>query len=779
MKKLLFFPLFFLQIFIFANPVDIQTAKQVGLNFLLSNVKQLETEKNLQLELADIAFFNDGEVDLPLYYVFNYGTIAYVIVAGDDRCNPVWAYSDNGSFNPNNMPPSFQSFLESYKLEIRSVIEQNLVREAKVATLWQEYFSGQNKLHQNASKAGTPLLGNIQYGQSGDYSVNCPDNCAAGCVATAMALVMRYWQFPTRGVGSNSYIPYAHPEYGTLSADFGNTVYNWDSMPNTIVSSTSQNQKDEIAKLIYHCGIALKMDYCSSMGTLSAAYTSQIAYALKTYFKYSSDAQCLLKDNNWSDIAWINMLKNQIDNSMPVAFSIYFRNHAVVLDGYDNNNLFHINWGGTDQSQNHYGAVTGTNNQAIINVFPLIYTVSGTITLNGNPLAGVTLSCPDCLTQTEITDPNGYYEFKVEKGLNVKITPTLAAYIFTPSDTTINNVSQNIDSIDFVATPSYIVSGNVTNNGNSLAGVKLSCPACLTQTETTDQNGYYEFVVTEGTQITITPTLTNYKFAPTDTTFSNIMQDIYDVNFVATSTVATINGKITSNGNSLVGVILSCPNCLMQKAITNINGEYSFTIIKGINAQITPSLANYTFTPSDTTVNNVTVNIYNVDFIATPTYTVSGKVTNKGNGLENLTISYAITSGNSAKTSVSTNAQGQYTIENIPEGADITITPDSGNYRFTPSYTLIQNITQNTENVNFVTKSVFIATHNIETITFFPNPANEILTFSSETTFEITDMNGKVLLKSNKTVKTINIKNLSAGIYFIKIGNKVDKFTKE
>ena len=160
---------------------------------------------------------------------------------------------------------------------------------------------------------------------------------------------------------------------------------------------------------------------------------------------------------------------------------------------------------------------------------------------------------------------------------------------------------------------------------------------------------------------------------------------------------------------------------------------------------------------------------------ATPTtYTVSGTVTSSSTALENVNMSCA----GCLTSSTQTNANGEYSFT-VTENANVIITPSLQGYEFTPTDTTINNVVQNVVNVNF-TADVLSANSVIsaENLTIFPNPANNILYFSSETAFEVTDMQGRILLKSDIAVKSLNVSNLGAGIYFIKTGNSVQKFVK-
>lgn len=151
-----------------------------------------------------------------------------------------------------------------------------------------------------------------------------------------MSQIMRYWAYPTTGSGTHSYV---HPTYGTQSADFGNTVYAWASMPNSVSSSNTA-----VATICYHAGVAVDMDYAPDG---SGAYSFDVPNALQTYFKYK-DTVSWKQKISYSDSNWEALMRGELDNFRPVYYSgssTQSGGHAFIMDGYSGTNYFHINWG--------------------------------------------------------------------------------------------------------------------------------------------------------------------------------------------------------------------------------------------------------------------------------------------------------------------------------------------------------------------------------------------------------------------------------------------------
>lgn len=163
-----------------------------------------------------------------------------------------------------------------------------------------------------------------------------------------MAQIMKYWNYPTQGNGTQTY---THETYGQQTANFGSTTYDWNNMLNTYSNSATQAQKNAVATLMYHCGVAVMMDYGVSSTGGSGAVTvgssnGTAEYALKTYFLYKNTLNgCRRSD--YTDQTWKNMLTTDLDASRPVIYTGRGEGggHCFICDGYNNSDQFHFNWG--------------------------------------------------------------------------------------------------------------------------------------------------------------------------------------------------------------------------------------------------------------------------------------------------------------------------------------------------------------------------------------------------------------------------------------------------
>ena len=354
---------------VFAGPVNVQTAKQVGQSFLTkpitangmlkmkkqqTNLELIYTADTLQINSSNQLSQKTAQKIVP-FYVFTAENQGYVIVAGDDRLIPILGYADVGVFDTNNIPPNMQKWLEGYKAEIRYAIENNIVSSSETQAKWQTLQSGLALKSPTQSSSVAPLI-STKWNQSPYYNNTCPYNSVTGertvtgCVATAMAQVMKYWNYPSIGSGFHSY---NHSTYGTLSANFGNTTYDWANMTTQLTSSSSSTQINAVATLMNHCGVSVDMNYGIASAGGSSAYvitsaspvTNCTEYALKTYFNYKTTLQGVQKAN-YTDLNWLAMLKTEIDAGRPMVYAGFGDGgHCFVCDGYDNNNYFHFNWG--------------------------------------------------------------------------------------------------------------------------------------------------------------------------------------------------------------------------------------------------------------------------------------------------------------------------------------------------------------------------------------------------------------------------------------------------
>ncbi len=333
---------------IFAKHVEEEYARKVGKAFF-SKQANVQISKNSSLELIykenSLENMNPSSQEITYYYVFNIDSTGFVIVSGDDNVTPILGYSNEGVFNPSNIAQNTKKWLEEYKNQIRFVIENKIEATNEIKSNWEKFQS--DKLDNFIEKSFVQPLIQTNWDQSPYYNELCPNGTVTGCVATAMAQIMKYWNFPATGSGFHSY---NHQTYGTISANFGSTSYQWNSMPNIVNSSNNA-----VATLMYHCGVSVDMNYGPSSSGGSGAQTLNVAYALKNYFGYSNSTSGILR-TNYTDLQWLTLLKNELDNSRPIQYAGQGSGggHSFVCDGYDNNDLFHFNWGWGGDSDGYF-----------------------------------------------------------------------------------------------------------------------------------------------------------------------------------------------------------------------------------------------------------------------------------------------------------------------------------------------------------------------------------------------------------------------------------------
>ena len=329
-----------------ANPVDMRLAREVGAKFINANTT---TKVASSSDLQWVTTYRTTD-NVAAFYVFN-ASKGYVIVAADDFATPILGYSIDGQFDPNNLPDAMQEYLMGFVDQIQYGIDYRLQADEQTARQW-ELVRSEGKLNsEKGNRSVSPML-TSEWGQGSNgymYNMYCPDDpngpnghAITGCTATAMAQIMRYWGYPAQGVGSNSYTPDGYPQQ---TVNFGATTYDWTNMPDALSPSSSNAQNQAVATLMWHCGVALEVDY-GPYGT--NGYESAVVTALTTYFDYSSDASFLWRED-FSDANWLTMIKNDLDLGRPIHYrganSENGDGHMFVLDGYDANDLIHINWG--------------------------------------------------------------------------------------------------------------------------------------------------------------------------------------------------------------------------------------------------------------------------------------------------------------------------------------------------------------------------------------------------------------------------------------------------
>ncbi|MDD3741351.1 MAG: C10 family peptidase, partial [Bacteroidales bacterium] len=359
MKKLLFLSIFiFFGTAIFAKPLSNQEIEYFVKTFYQINFKNVDLTKST----TEQKIFSNNYHAISIFYFESGG---FVAMSTDDCFPAVVAYSLNGEYSPQKMSETESLWYQNIGAEMKKTVESDIYANMASHVSWEKLQNEEFLVNQSKS---TQLL-TTRWGQGCYYNTLCPEDengpcghTVTGCVATAMAQIMKYWNYPQFGFGSHSY---DHLVYGTLSADFGTTEYLWAQMPDEI---TEEN--NALATLMYHCGVAVNMNYAA---TSSGAGVNTNTFV--DYFNYSANLSYVHK-STYSDEDWKDMLRNQIDNGFPMLYigfsEVIPEGHAWVLDGYDIDDYFHFNWG-WDSDGAYYlldDNFFPLSQCALINVFP-------------------------------------------------------------------------------------------------------------------------------------------------------------------------------------------------------------------------------------------------------------------------------------------------------------------------------------------------------------------------------------------------------------------------
>ena len=332
MKKLFLFVVLCAVATVFATPVTKDEAAVVCRNFLAQKVA------NGQISNADFYYYKTEFWDnTPVYHIFKMTETGFVTIAASDHFEPVIGYSFESDYLPN---PASTFIMEAYSRWIVECEKENVSYKG-VAEKWQRYLSDDFTAEPTRNTTVGPLV-TTKWNQGMYFNTLCPwdsrgpdQHVYTGCVATAMAQIMNYHGHPHSGLRGSSYIP---APYGRITIMFRDYTYNYNANPNVPTSYSN-----EMAKLLYHCGVAVQMGYTP---TGSGAHSVSAMDAMANHFKYDSAWLC---DRARFDAIedWRTALRNDLNKLRPLYYSANDGQdgHAFILDGYDEDGKFHINWG--------------------------------------------------------------------------------------------------------------------------------------------------------------------------------------------------------------------------------------------------------------------------------------------------------------------------------------------------------------------------------------------------------------------------------------------------
>lgn len=374
----------------FAERISLNDAALVANNFMnvptsQSGVRKSVADKRMVLKTAP-----STQEENQFYVYENANGEGWVMVAANDIAHPILAYSDEGQFRFDNQPSNVKCWLGKYNKQIKQAEENGVLATEEVTQEWKQLRKG------TGIRKGTPVVAALiktKWDQDDPYWNLCPmtgssHDCYTGCVATAMAQVMYYWKWPVTGTGSYSY---STETLGlSASADFANTTYDWDNMlekyngyypegsgtwTTSGVPSPTTAQKNAVATLMYHCGVAVEMDYnvASAGGSgaqtiypnASQTYLKCAANALWNNFGYKqSTLKCYYRPGGYgysavSNTNWHNYLKTELDAARPIMYAGADSEggHSFICDGYDDTTptrKYHFNWGWSGYCDGYY-----------------------------------------------------------------------------------------------------------------------------------------------------------------------------------------------------------------------------------------------------------------------------------------------------------------------------------------------------------------------------------------------------------------------------------------
>lgn len=286
------------------------------------------------------------------YYVFPHdGNCGYTIVSGDDRMPEIVGYSTTDTYSEENMPDGMKHLMQAYEAMATALANGDAKAERCLAE--KEALAADSTYRQPRV---APLLADIAWGQTEPYNNLCPmyddqRRTVTGCVATAMAQLMMYYQYPQT-------LKSDIPAYKTDSYQLDMPLvsagerYDWDNMlPQYSGSAYTAAQANAVAKLMYHCGLSAKADHGPSTGAWCTPYV------LVKYWGYDPDVIKHLYREKFSLREWTAILDAELQASRPVYYtgcSTTSGGHAFLCDGADGNGLYHINWGWSGWSNGYF-----------------------------------------------------------------------------------------------------------------------------------------------------------------------------------------------------------------------------------------------------------------------------------------------------------------------------------------------------------------------------------------------------------------------------------------
>lgn len=322
----------------FSQKVSESEALTLSASFLQK--KQFGTAQ--PMETVVTARLGNGK---PAYYIMQPADgEGFVVMAANRASEPVLGYSKKGGFDPSNIPPALQALLDDYRTQLEHIDAKQVAPTSAIAQAWQRL----NEPGEAENPVSVGPLTKTKWGQGEYYNAQCPTggslsaNALTGCVATAMAQLMYYWSFPITEqtqLATAYDIDASDGISGTFTAQAGGG-YHWGNMSLQLNQFSTQLEIDEVANLMYDCGVVADMNYGFSA---SGATDYHASHGMHQFFGYE-DPYIYLKED-FTTAEWLDNLKSNLNAGYPIFYAGDGNGaHAWVVDGYEENR-FRMNWG--------------------------------------------------------------------------------------------------------------------------------------------------------------------------------------------------------------------------------------------------------------------------------------------------------------------------------------------------------------------------------------------------------------------------------------------------
>lgn len=373
-----------------ARNVSVDEAKTAGAYYMRQKTDFVKTQAS---DLKLIYQIDNERSGMPVCYFFNVGEQGWIIMTANTAFAPVIGYSDEGTLDMECVPENMMWFVRSIAadLSLLQSDELELGKEFDVDARWTMLTEQTMSVSPKANRIN---LMKETWDQDAPYNLLSPVingvQCPVGCVATALAQMCHYYQYPVRPKGSKSYTTTTHQL--PLSLRFDTITFDYELMPNRLINSSLMEKKMQISKLGYALGVAVGMNYTPDG---SGAHSNMVPRAMKTYFKYKEGS--LYYKDTYSEYGisgigtnqFISKLRNELTHNRPVYMGGVSSSgggrdadgHAWVCSGYDldDENMYYMNWGWNGSNNAYCNLRTGNMQAGYYNFNQMIEMIIGIV----------------------------------------------------------------------------------------------------------------------------------------------------------------------------------------------------------------------------------------------------------------------------------------------------------------------------------------------------------------------------------------------------------------